>query len=336
MKTLPHLRMNPYGANALGALVVSCAFGFLYFETQPTTAGSDPVVAESPRETAAIEKESDANPNREATSYAAAPDARSTSSDQETPNLLGKAALLESDRLMAESETRLENTPAYSATLVKQERIDKSLGDVEVIQLRMLLHPKKIALKWEEGAVAGQRLVYAQGENGGNMLVRKTTGLEAHLGVLSLAPNGYLALKASRYPVTQLGLLELTRTIRKHRAKDLERKSGVAAKLVSQQLDGREVLCLAVEYASQKLAPDDHHEYRKALIYIDSQSKLPVCVHCYGWPEKISGANSERLDQTTLLESYAYKNINLEADFSNDDFSKTKLESSHARLDPMR
>ena len=325
MKTLSHLRMNPHGANALAAIVVSCALGFLYSETQPTTAGSDPLVAESPRALAEIEKEPDDDRNREATSYTAAAATRSTGSDQEMPSLQGKEALLESDRLMVESEARLENTPAYSATLVKQERIDNSLGDVEVIQLRMLHHPKKIALKWEEGTEAGQRVVYAQGENSGNMLVRKTTGLEAHLGILSLAPNGYLALKASRYPVTQLGLLELTRTIRKHRAKDLERKSGVAAKLVSQQLDGREVLCLAIEYESQKLAPDDRHEYRKALIYIDSQSKLPVRVHCYGWPEKISGANSERLDQTTLLESYAYKHINLKADLSSDDFSKMKL-----------
>ncbi len=325
MKTFPHLRMNPYGANALGAFVVSCALGFLYCESQPTTAGSNPVVPESPQEIAAIQTESDGDSNRERTSYATAPAARSTSSDQETPNLLGKEALREGDRLMAESEVRLEHTPAYSATLVKQERIDNSLGDVEVIQLRMLQHPKKIALKWEEGAEAGQRVVYAQGENGGNMLVRKTTGIEAHLGILSLAPNGYLALKASRYPVTQLGLLELTRTIRQHRAKDLERKSGVTAKLVSQQLDGCDVLCLAIEYENSKLAPDDRHEYRKALIYIDSQSKLPVRVHCYGWPEKISGANSERLDQTTLLESYAYKNIKLNADLSSDDFSKTKL-----------
>ncbi|MBC8064380.1 MAG: DUF1571 domain-containing protein [Chlorobia bacterium] len=298
---------------------------FLYSETQPTTAGIDPVKSESQREIADLEKESVDDRILGAASGAALLDAPSPSVDQETPKLLGKEALLESDRLMAESEARLENTPAYSATLVKQERIDRSLGDVEVIQLRMLHHPTKIALKWEEGAEAGQRLVYAQGENGGNMLVRKTKGLEARLGVLSLAPNGYLALKASRYPVTKLGLLELTRTIRQHRAKDLERKSGVTAKLLSQQLDGREVLCLAIEYESQKLAPDDRHEYRKALIYIDRQSKLPVRVHCYGWPEKISGSNSERLDQTTLLESYAYKNINLEADLSSDDFSKTRL-----------
>lgn len=325
MKTLPHLGMDLHEANALGAFVVSCALAFLYAETQPTTAGIDPVESESQREIAESEKQSDDNRNHEATSYAAAPAAPSPSVDQEAPQLHGKEALLESDRLMAESEARLENTPAYSATLVKQERIDRSLGDVEVIQLRMLHHPTKIALKWEEGAEAGQRLVYAQGENGGNMLVRKTKGLEARLGILSLAPNGYLALKSSRYPVTKLGLLELTRTIRKHRAKDLERKSGVTASLLSQQLDGREVLCLAIEYESPKLAPDDRHEYRKALIYIDSQSKLPVCVHCYGWPEKISGANSERLDQTTLLESYAYKNINLEADVSGDDFSKTRL-----------
>ena len=159
------------------------------------------------------------------------------------------------------------------------------------------------------------------------MLVRKQKGFEARLGVISLNPNGALALKYSRYPVTQVGLLRFTRIIREQRAKDLLVESGVTAKMLErQQIDGREAICFAIEYDSPKVASDPNQEYRKTLIYIDAQSKLPICVRCYGWPEKIRGADPDKLDQTTLLELYAYTNIDFEAQVQLEDFTRAKLQ----------
>lgn len=326
MKSFPHLPVRPHGANGLVAFVVSCAFAFLWFQMEPIATTIGAIGAESPPKISEAGAEFGSNQIHYLANDVAIVDGTSPNVDQAKPALLGRDALLEGDRLLAECEAQLEITAGYSATLVKQERIDNALGDVEVIQLRMMHHPKKIALKWVEGRELGQRVVYAQGENGGDMLVRKATGWQARLGILSIAPGGNLALKASRYPVTKSGLLELVKTIREHRAKDLLRKVGVAAKLFpTRTMDGCNVHCLMIEYESPQLAPDENQEYRKALIYIDKQSKFPICVHCYGWPDKIPGSNPAKLDETTLLESYAYKNINLRADISDDEFSKIAL-----------
>lgn len=327
VRNLPHvarrMRHSPHRHNLQGTFVVFFAVGFLYLHAQPTTAGSDPVSANGVDAIAEIEKEFSGPSSgigieeKSPTSVAA----------NDTPTLTGKEALLECDRILGEAEAKLAKIPAYTATFVKQERIGDALTELQVIQLRLSHQPKRVSMKWEGGKDAGQRVIYAEGENDGNMLVRKLSGIESRLGVISLNPAGALALKHSRYPVTKAGLLELTRITRQLRQADLKLESGVSAKLLEhQQLNGRDCLCLVIEYAKPEFAPDDKKEYRKSLVYIDSQTKLPTCVRCYGWLEKISDADPKKLDQSTLLELYAYKNIDFDAQVQNDDFSRARLQ----------
>jgi hypothetical protein len=317
------MRHSPHRHNALGSLVVAAALGFLYFHAQPTTAGTDPVSANSEETLAGIGQGFGVDSNDNPTTVAET----KTPTANDTPILTGKDALTESDRILGEAQAKLEKVAAYAATFVKQERIGDSLTELQIIQLRLFHQPMKVFMKWEGGKDAGQRVIYAQGENDGDMLVRKLTGIEARLGVLSLNPTGALAMKHSRYPVTKAGLLELTKITRQHRQADLKAESGVTAKLLEhQKIDNRDCLCFVIEYAKPESSPDEKKEYRKSMIYIDSQTKLPICVRCYGWPEKIAGSDPQKLDQTTLLELYAYRNIDFEAQVQADDFHKARLQ----------
>lgn len=317
------MRHSPHRHNALGSLVVTAALGFLYFHAQPTTAGTDPVSADSQQTVADIGQDLGVEPTGKDTTVT---DTKAQTAN-DTPTLTGKEALTESDRILAEAEAKLEKVPGYAATFVKQERIGDSLTELQVIQMRLFHKPMKVFMKWEGGNDAGQRVIYAQGENDGDMLVRKLKGIEARLGVISLNPAGALAMKHSRYPVTKAGLLELTKITRQHRQADLKAESGVTAKLLEhQKIDNRDCLCFVIEYAKPELAPDERKEYRKSMVYIDSQTKLPICVRCYGWPEKIAGSDPQKLDQTTLLELYAYRNIDFEAQVQADDFTRARMQ----------
>ena len=315
------MRHSPHRHNLIGSLVVAFAVGFLYVHTQPTTAGTDPLSSNGGEAIADVEKEF-SNPSSDKDS-----DAKSAIASNGTPTMTGKEALAEAARLLSDAEARLEKVPTYSATFVKQERIKDALTELQVIQVRLGHQPLRISMKWEGGKDAGQRVIYAEGENDGNMLVRKLTGIEARLGVISLNPTGSLAMKHSRYPVTKAGLLELAKITRQHRQADLKLEAGVTAKLLDhQKLNGRDCQCLVVEYAKPEFAPDEKKEYRKTLVYFDSETKLPICVRCYGWPEKIADADPQKLDQTTLLELYAYKSIDFEAQVLNDDFNRARLQ----------
>jgi hypothetical protein len=317
------MRHSPHRHNALGSLVVAVAMGFLYFHAQPTTAGTDPVSADAEQTLAGLGKDLGVDAGNNPSEAA---DSKVTVAT-DTPILTGKEALAEGDRLLADAQVKLEKVAAYAATFVKQERIGDSLTELQVIQLRLFHQPMKVFMKWEGGKHAGQRVIYAAGENDGDMLVRSLTGIEARLGVISLNPTGALAMKHSRYPVTKAGLLELTKITRQHRQADLKHESGITAKMLEhQKIDNRDCLCLVIEYAKPEVAPDEKQEYRKSMIYIDAQTKLPVCVRCYGWPEKITGADPQKLDQTTLLELYAYRNIDFEAQVQADEFARTRLQ----------
>lgn len=322
-----HLRHSPHRHNVLGSIVVMFAVGVMYLHTQPSTAGTDPLSTNLEQQLADVESAFGGESSNESTPPVAEGRPSNSPAASETPTLIGKAALLESDRLLAEAEARLEKVPAYTATFVKQERIGETLTELQVIQLRLSHQPRRVSMKWEGGKDAGQRVIYAEGENDGDMLVRKLTGLEARLGILSLNPTGAIAMKHSRYPATKAGLLDLTKITRQHRQADLKHESGVNAKLLEHQMiDGRDCLCFVIEYDKPELAPDEKKEYRKSLIFVDSQTKLPICVRCYGWPEKIAGADPKKLDQTTLLELYAYKNIDFEAQVQSEDFSRARLQ----------
>ena len=317
------LRYSPHRHNVLGSLVVFFAFGYLYLDAQPTTAGTDPLSKNGGEVLADVEKEF-GGPTADNGSEGK-PQAAVAASD--TPKLTGKEALLECDRMLGEAEAKLEKIPAYTATFVKQERIGDVLTELQVIQLRLAHQPKRVSMKWEGGTDAGQRVVFAEGENDGDMLVKKLTGIEARIGIISLNPSGAMAMKHSRHPVTKAGLLELTRINRQYRQADLKHETGVSAKLLDhQKLNGRDCLCLVVEYSKPEFAPDEKKDYRKSLVYFDSQTKLPICVRCYGWPDRIADADPKKLDQSTLLELYAYKNIDFDAQVQNDDFSRARLQ----------
>lgn len=320
------LRRSPHRHNSLGSFVVFLAIGFLYVQAQPTTAGTDPVSANGGATLADVEKEF-GSPAAGAGTVGSAGSSSSAVVADNAPSLTGKEALLECDRILGEAEAKLEKIASYSATFVKQERIGNALTELQVIQLRMVHQPKRISMKWEGGKDAGQRAIYAEGENDGDMLVRKLNGIEARLGVISLNPSGTMAMKHSRHPITDAGLLNLTKITRQHRQADLKLESGVSVKLLDHQnLNGRDCQCLVVEYAKPEFASDEKKEYRKSMVYIDSQTKLPTCIRSYGWPEKIADANPQKLDQTTLLELYAFKNVDFEAQVQLEDFNRARLQ----------
>jgi hypothetical protein len=54
--------------------------------------------------------------------------------------------------------------------------------------------------------------------------------------------------------------------------------------------------------------------------YFDSETGLPILVKSYGWPDAVPGSDPARLDETTLVEQYAYTNIRLNAGLADREF----------------
>ena len=87
--------------------------------------------------------------------------------------------------------------------LHRQERVRGELQAAEVIRLKFR-KPFQVYLKWVGEARAGRELLYAEGWNG-NRLMAHEGGVLGFI-TLSLDPNGALALRHSRHPVTDTGI----------------------------------------------------------------------------------------------------------------------------------
>ena len=226
-----------------------------------------------------------------------------------------RMALLMQVLMLEKAEAVLMSMPGYTATFSKQEIVDEELTDEQVMQVKIRHEPFSVYMKWTTGH-KGRQLLYVTGENKGRMLV-KLGGWKRRLPALKLDPNGKLAMKESRYPITKAGLLELVRESLAIRRGDMSKTTGVTCQLVeNHEFDSRPCYAFVVEYADRSAS----QRYRKSVILIDRELGVPVVVRNYGWLAE--GFDGEVSDEATLIEYYTYRNIKFQSEVAGGDFDR--------------
>ncbi|MCA9087828.1 MAG: DUF1571 domain-containing protein [Planctomycetaceae bacterium] len=231
----------------------------------------------------------------------------------ESKHLSGIWAMRLSTEMLRRGCLAFRQHPDYSAVMTKQERIGGSLGDSQTIELKVRHDAFSAYMKWLTGD-AGRQLIYVEGQNDGHLLVQPG-GIKGRLtGVLSLEPTGALAMAECRYPVTKVGLVALAETVLENQLGDVKRGTGFRCELRDDQaFNGRPCFLFIVEYDSEKV----NSVYRKSVLYIDKELSLPICVRNYTWGVDV---DPERMDDETLVELYAYTDIQTRRGFSDIDF----------------
>lgn len=319
---------NPHGPNCLALLITGLAVGVLYFNFDPT-----PVGAESKTERRGIEAFTNAMSVAPPPLPTAVDESKTGEGDAapqatSNPNVLtGRMALLLNLTMVENGCLRLEKVTDYTATFFKQERIGAELTDGQVMSLKIRHAPFSVYMKWLVGD-KGRELLYVTGQNDGEMIVHPGGWKARLLPAIKLDPLGSLAMKESRHPVTQVGLLELSRLIAEFRKRDLSQESGVSCRVTAnQKFQDRDCYCFEVEYASPKIRP----EYRKSIMYLDAELSIPIVVKNFGWPQDVPGADPENLDESTLVEHYAYSDITLEQRLADRDFDTANADYKFRR-----
>ncbi len=297
----------------LTAIAISSAAVFvLYFNFDPTPAGGD--IGEEIVNVDEITQDIDL-PN-----LASAEGAANSSGANRTPenSLKGKTALLMNVMLLERGIKALEKSSSYSATFYRRERVKGALLGAEVMKLKMRHAPFSVYMKWVVGD-KGRELLYVKGQHNGKMLV-KLGGVKGRLiPVVKLTPDGGTAMKESRHPVTEIGLLNLAKTLIAFRQEDMGRKSGVTCRMFdNQSVKNVSCYCFVIEYANAKVSK----LYRKSVIFIDKKTSFPICVKSFTWPENGSELVDKALDKETLVEDYRYSNIQFAQQLADADFDR--------------
>jgi hypothetical protein len=297
--------------NCLAGLIGALALGvlFLTFRTKPAGAGLEAAAKAAPLIQGSLSFPSKNDATAGSGNLSSLPPAELNRQIQSA--IRGSRLAMQLHVALLEvGKHRIERCPDYTATFVKQERLDGGdLQDLQSIEFKLRHKPFSVYMKWIEGGDVGRELLLVDGQYDDKLLVR-LGGIKKKLPLLKLDPTGSLAMAESRHPVTEAGLLQLADTILKYRKRDLTLKSGVRWEMhADQKFMGRHCDCWIIEYDSPEVEP----VYRKSITYVDRELSLPVCVRNFGWLEKGTEiTEAAALDEATLIEYYGYTDVKID------------------------
>ncbi len=202
-----------------------------------------------------------------------------------------------------------ENVHDYSATMVKRERIDGKLGDTEYLFVKIRHQPFSAYTYFKAPEnLKGQEAMYVEGKNEGNMLAHGV-GLKKLVGTVSLKPDGAMAMQGQRYPITEIGILNLTKRLIEVAEEDKKFGECEVKFYKGAKINKRSCTCIEVVHPT----PRRNFRFHKALVFIDDELNLPVRYQAFEWPSVQGG-------QPVLLEEYTYVDLKLNNGFTDADF----------------
>jgi hypothetical protein len=298
----------------LAGLTLFCAAAFLYLNFEPAPAGAD-------RRHRRIDITRLTATTIEAVAKPATP---LVPAPVNSPADGKKAAIAqgptEFDRILLEQgRRRLADVSDYTCTFFKQERLGTELSEGQIMELKMRHKPFSVYMKWLNGE-KGRELLYVDGEQDNKMIVHPGGWKARIVPSIKLEPDSSLALSESRHPVTMVGLLKLSDEIITRRKTEIEHRCPVRCQFIENETaNERPCYCFVSTYLDRKTS----EEYRKSIQYIDREWLLPISVKNFAWPEaKQTFANDGALDEATLIEHYAYTELQLNQQLANDDFDR--------------
>lgn len=207
-----------------------------------------------------------------------------------------------------------QNVRQFKAVLLKQERLDGNLSELQEIELRYREDPFSVYMIWKSGADQARRALHVDNnefvDDEGRKLTRvEPAGAIARLFVkdIMIPMHGEKARKASRRTIDEAGfrstfdLLETYNAIAKERGVlDLNYRG-------TSTIDGRPtyVIVRDLPYAG----PDGPYPDARMVLHLDQEWLLPVAVYSYADHQ-----------EEELLGSYVFSNIEINPDFEADAF----------------
>jgi len=202
---------------------------------------------------------------------------------------------------LRQAQIFLDRTASYAAVFHKRERVKGWLKAEETVYLKFK-KPFKVYMKWIDDPGKGREVLYVDGWNKNRILLREP----GFMGVviMNLLPQGAIAMKGSRHPITEVGLGHLVKMFgdnirRGLRSGELEYRSGKEGTVYGRRTQ-------PVELIFPRDPRNGYYCYR-SIINIDIEKRVPIRVQVFDWEDR-------------LIEDYGYENLALNAGLTDVDF----------------
>jgi hypothetical protein len=197
----------------------------------------------------------------------------------------------------------------YSAIVTKQECVGGVVQEAQVMEVKVRHKPFSVYIKFlYPKSMAGQEAIYVEGKHN-NRVVGHGVGVQRAFGTLRLDPTGPIAMRGNKYPITEMGVLNLTDKLLEVGRKDAKFGECTVNYAENVQLDKRPCTMIQVTHP----VPRNNFIFNVARIFVDNQLNMPIRYESYDWPKK-EGVKG------TLIEAYTYQQLKLNNNFSDLDF----------------
>ncbi len=214
-----------------------------------------------------------------------------------------------------------KNIVDYTAILIKREYVNGGVGDYQYMGVKIRNRREKngkidvpfsVYMTFlKPTAIKGREVIYVENQNNGNLVAHEGGMKGRFLPTVELDPNGMMAMRGQRYPITDLGVENLVVKLIEKGERDRQKPECDVQFRQGATVGGRECTLLSVEHPVER----EYFDFYRAEIFIDNEMKIPVRYCAYSWPTTPGG-------KPQLLEEYTYQKVRLNVGLTDKDFDR--------------
>lgn len=201
--------------------------------------------------------------------------------------------------MLAEAKVAYAKVRDYSGHLLRQERVRGLLQPEQTAEVRAKTQPQSLALRWvAPAAMAGKEMSYVAGRNAGRVRL-KPAGASGFAATVSVEPTDPKVMADARHPLPAVGIGPILDRLERMAVVESRLRNPLLVTTGEYTFAGRPVTRYEV------IAERPHalrYAYR-VVVYVDTDTKLPVRVEAYDPPA--AGGPPEG----DLLEAHSFVNL---------------------------
>ncbi len=190
----------------------------------------------------------------------------------------------------------------YTCTFTKRERINGQFCDEQEIEVKFLDQPFSVAMRWVKNAPVGDRVLYVEGKNNGQMLVQPKGLLGALFGTVGRAPDGPDAMANTLRPVTLFGFSRLMENMLEVNELASSRGEGRFT------FEGYRTKDKKVMVLKRVLPPRKDYPAKTTIWYLDVEHLVPIGMESSDWDDQ-------------KMCRYSYSNVKFNVGLTEDEFT---------------
>ena len=209
------------------------------------------------------------------------------------------------------------NVADYKAIFARRCRVEGVLPELQFAAIKVrnrrtdgksITTPMSVYLNYlKPSTVKGREVVWVENKNDGNLIVHET-GIKGMINV-TLDPNGYLAMRNQRYPITEIGIENLAVKLIETAMRDRQHDECDVQIYQDAKIGKSECLMIEVTHPVKRA----HFDFHRARVYFDKQLNMPIRYESWSWPTRPGG-------EPVLEEEYTYLRVEPNAGLTDLDF----------------